>query len=321
MRIVFMGTPDYALTSLKALVEHSSFQVAGVFTQPDRPKGRGKQVQMPPVKEYALDKGIPVFQPRRIRTEGLADLQALQPDLCVTAAYGQILSEEILAVPKMGTVNVHASLLPKYRGSSPANWVIINGETRTGVTTMMTDKGIDTGDILLQTALDIHPFETAGELTDRLAQAGAALLLDTLLRLQAGTCPRRQQDACSMSYYPMLSRESGIIRWSEAALDIQNLVYGTAPWPGASTASPWGVLKIWAAEAEENGAMAAPGTILQADPKTGLLVQTGNGALRIHRLQAPGKRAMEAAEFLRGKPLTAPGTMDNSEDNNGRPEA
>lgn len=313
MRIVFMGTPEYALQSLKALVEHG-FEVVGVFTQPDRPRGRGKQVQMPPVKEYALEKGIPVFQPQRIRTEGLEDLKGLAPDLCVTAAYGQILSEEILAVPPMGTVNVHASLLPKYRGSSPANWVIINGETTTGVTTMMTDKGIDTGDILLQTTLDIHPFETAGELTVRLAEAGAGLLIDTLLRLQEGTCPRKKQDECEMSYYPMLSRDTGVILWSEPARSIQNLVYGTAPWPGATTASPWGKLKIQAAQADEIGCMAAPGTILQADPKTGLLVQTGDGVLRIHRLQAPGKREMDASDFLRGNPLTGPGMMQDSEE-------
>ena len=313
MRIVFMGTPEYGKSSLKALVD-SGFEVAGVFTQPDRPRGRGKQVQMPPVKEYALQKGIPVFQPQRISRESLADLQALAPQVCVTAAYGQILSADILAVPKLGTVNVHASLLPKYRGSSPANWAIINGESKTGVTTMMTDRGIDTGDILLQTELPIHPFETAGELTVRLAEAGAALLVDTLLRLQEGTCPRRPQDECEMSYYPMLNRQTGAILWSEPATSIQNLVYGTAPWPGASTASPWGTLKIWAAEAMENGSKAAPGTILQADPRTGLLVQTGEGVLRIHRLQAPGKRDMDACDFLRGNPLTAPGMMTDSED-------
>ncbi|MGI6234560.1 MAG: methionyl-tRNA formyltransferase [Christensenellales bacterium] len=312
MRIVFMGTPEYAAISLRALIDQG-FHVVGVFTQPDRPRGRGKKLQMPPVKELALAHQIPVFQPARIRTEGLADLQALAPDLCVTAAFGQILSEDILAVPPLGTVNVHASLLPKYRGSSPANWVIINGETTTGVTTMMTDKGIDTGDILLQEALPIKPQETAGELILRLAELGADLLIKTLRRIQEGTCPRAKQDEAQMSYYPMLSRETGVIDWALPARAIEGLVYGTNPWPSANTDSPWGKLKIHAAIAEEQENASAPGTILQADPKTGLLVKTGEGALRVLELQAPGKRAMDSQAFLRGNPLTAPGLMQNSE--------
>ncbi len=312
MRIVFMGTPEYAAISLRALIDQG-FQVVGVFTQPDRPRGRGKKLQMPPVKELALACQIPVFQPARIRTEGLADLQALAPDLCVTAAFGQILSEDILAVPPLGTVNVHASLLPKYRGSSPANWVLINGEATTGVTTMMTDKGIDTGDILLQEALTIKPQETAGDLTLRLAALGANLLIKTLRRIQDGTCPRTKQDESQMSYYPMLSRQTGVIDWALPAKAIEGLVHGTNPWPSATTASPWGKIKIHAAIAEEQGNASAPGTILQADPNTGLLVQTGEGALRILELQAPGKRAMDSQAFLRGNPLTAPGLMQNSE--------
>ncbi|NLX82350.1 MAG: methionyl-tRNA formyltransferase [Clostridiales bacterium] len=312
MRIVFMGTPEYAVVSLRALIEEG-FEVVGVFTQPDRPRGRGKQVLMPPVKELAQKHQIPVFQPARIRTDGLEDLKALQPNLCVTAAFGQILSEDILAVPLLGTVNVHASLLPAYRGSSPANWVIINGEAVTGVTTMMTDKGIDTGDILLQTELPIKEGETAGELTLRLSHAGAELLIETLRKIKNGTCPRRKQDETRMSYYPLLSRETGVIDWTMPAKAIQGLVYGTNPWPSASTDSPWGKLKIHAALAEKQGRICAPGTILQASPKTGLFVQTGDGALRILELQAPGKRAMDSCAFLRGNPLTGPGMMTSDE--------
>lgn len=314
MRLVFMGTPEYAAVHLKALLD-KGHQVAGVFTQPDRPKGRGGKVVVSPAKEVALAHGIPVFQPHNIRLEGLEDLRALRPDACVTAAFGQILSEDILAVPPLGTVNVHASLLPRYRGSSPVNWAIIQGETQTGVTTMMTDRGIDTGDILLQKEVTIQSGETAGELTLRLARAGAGLLLETLDCLQAGTCPRRPQEEAGMSYFPLLTRESGWIDWGRPAKDIANLVRGVQPWPGASSASPWGQLKILEARAEEGSAGKPAGTILLADTKQGLLVQTGAGMLRIERIQAPGGKAMPSADFLRGHPLENEGMMRKLEEN------
>jgi len=313
MRLVFMGTPEYAAIHLRALLK-AGHSVAGVFTQPDRPSGRGKRLVPSQVKVLAVQAGVPVFQPGRIRVQGLEDLRALKPDICVTAAYGQILSEEILAVPPLGTVNVHASLLPRYRGSAPVNWAIIKGETHTGVTTMMTDKGIDTGDILLQSELAIHPEETAGELTVRLAYAGAELLLETLKRLAAGDCPRVRQDEQAMSYYPLLTRELGKINWQEKASDLVNLIRGTQPWPGAYSDSPWGMLKLLSARVEPAPCLVAPGTILEADPKTGLLVQTGDQALRIITLQAPGSRAMASGDFLRGHPLSAPAVMAANEE-------
>ena len=312
MRLVFMGTPQYSAICLEALLD-AGHQVVGLFTQPDRPKGRGGKVSMPETKQLALQKGIPVYQPARISREGLVDLKSLAPDLCVTAAYGQILSEEILAVPALGTVNVHASLLPAYRGSSPANWAIIQGESTTGVTTMMTDKGIDTGDILLQRPVAILPRETAGELTLRLAQAGAALLLETLEEIQQGRCPRSSQDEDASSYYPMLTRETGELDWSLPASRLDNLVRGVHPWPGASSSSPWGRLKVIEAAVEKSDGQAPPGSILEADTKSGLLVQTGQGSLRILRLQAAGGKAMDSRDFLRGHPLDQAGTMNAEE--------
>ena len=193
MRVVFMGTPEFSVPILRALVENG-YEVAGVFTQPDKPKGRGGKVQMTPVKEYALSQNIPVFQPLKIRKDGLDDLKSLAPDLCVTAAFGQILSQEVLDVPKIGTVNVHTSLLPRHRGAAPVQWTVWQGETVTGVTTMFTDAGIDTGDILLQRETPIGPEETAGELTERLSHLGGELLIETLRRIEAGDCPRQKQD-------------------------------------------------------------------------------------------------------------------------------
>lgn len=312
MRIVFMGTPEYAAICLKALLD-AEHQVVGVFTQPDRPKGRGGKVEMPPAKVLAMAHGIPVFQPRRIRDEGLEDLRELKPDLCVTAAFGQILSEEILAVPRLGTVNVHASLLPKYRGSSPANWVLINGEQTTGVTTMMTDKGIDTGDILLQRPLQILENETAGELTLRLAHEGASLLIETIACLENGACPQQQQDEAEMSYYPMLTKQTGLIDWTQSAKQIVNLIRGVHPWPGATTPSPWGVIKIISASEQPAVKHGLPGDILAADTKQGLLIQTGEGHLQVELMQAPGGKAMNSKDYLRGHPYQGQGTMRSDE--------
>ena len=300
MRIVFMGTPDYAATSLTALIE-AGHQVVGVFTQPDKPKGRGGKVQEPPVKTLAREHGIPVCQPRRIRTEGVEALKTLAPDLCVTAAFGQILSQEILDIPPLGTVNVHASLLPKYRGSSPVHWAIVEGESVTGITTMMTDAGIDTGDILLQASLAIKPGETAGELTDRLAALGAGLLLKTLKAIGEGKCPRTPQDEQEMSYFPLLTRETGAIDWREPASGIVNRIHGLNPWPSAFSPSPWGQMKLHRAEAAEGSGR--PGQILVANPKEGLVVAAGEGAVRLTSIQAAGGRAMAPSDFLRGHPL------------------
>lgn len=303
MRIVFLGTPDFGVPSLKALVE-AGHEVVGVFTQPDKPKGRGNKMLPSPVKVCAQGYGIPVFQPVKIRVDGVDDLRALAPDLCVTAAFGQILSQEVLDIPKIGTVNVHSSLLPKYRGSAPINWAVMEGETVTGVTTMMTDKGLDTGDILLKKEVSILPGETAEELTVRLAPIGAELLIETIRRLEAGNCPRIPQIEAEASYFPMLKKEMGDIDWTLPAVKIVNLVRGLTPWPGTSFI--WGdneTVKVWKAETAENPGL-APGSIIAADAKQGLVIAAGENAVRVIELQAPGGKRMNAKDYLRGHPVS-----------------
>ena len=301
MRVVFLGTPEFGVPSLRALKE-AGYNVVGVFTQPDRPKGRGNKMLPSPVKECALSYGIPVFQPLKIRVDGVEDLRSLKPDLCVTAAFGQILSQEILDIPTIGTVNVHSSLLPKYRGSAPINWAIAEGETVTGVTTMMTDRGLDTGDILLKKEVEILPGETAEELTARMAPIGAELLIETIRRIEAGNCPRIKQDETEASYYPMLKKEMGDIDWRLPAEKIVCLVRGLTPWPGTSFV--WGAgetVKVWKAEVAENPGM-TPGSIIASDAKRGLVIAAGENAVRIIELQAPGGKRMQAVDYLRGHP-------------------
>ncbi|MBE5783849.1 MAG: methionyl-tRNA formyltransferase [Clostridiales bacterium] len=302
MRIVFLGTPEFGVPSLKAL-KQAGYEVVGVFTQPDKPKGRGKKMQMSPVKECALEMGIPVYQPVKIRVDGVENLRALKPDLCVTAAFGQILSQEILDIPRIGTVNVHSSLLPKYRGSAPINWALIQGETKTGVTTMMTDKGVDTGDILLKREADILPGENAEELTERLSQIGAELLIETVKLLEKGECPREKQKEEEMSYFPMLNKEMGLVDWRMTADQICCRVRGLYPWPGTYTVIGGEVLKIWKAE-KAAGQGKAPGTILSADAKNGLVIQAGDDALQVIELQAQGGKRMNAKDYLRGHPMS-----------------
>ncbi|MGN0777907.1 MAG: methionyl-tRNA formyltransferase [Aristaeellaceae bacterium] len=305
MRIVFMGTPDFAVASLTALCE-GGYDVVGVFTQPDRPKGRGNKVVMTPVKEYAVSRGIPVFQPQHIRRDGLADLQALAPDLCVTAAFGQILSQAVLDVPPLGTINVHASLLPRHRGSAPINWAILQGDREAGVTTMMTARGIDNGDMLLKAVTPIEQGETAGELTVRLSKLGARLLLDTLQALQAGTLTRTPQDEAAMTYDPMLTKEMGIIDWTQTDRSLVNRIHGLNPWPGCTTAFQGQRLKLLRAELAPGAGQ--PGEILNADTRGGLIVAAGEGAVRITQMQAPGGKPMNTKDYLRGHPV-AVGTV------------
>ncbi len=301
MRIVFMGTPEFAVPSLAALAE-AGYEVVGAFTQPDKPKGRGNKLVLSPVKEYALARGIPVFQPARIRKDGVQDLRRLAPDLCVTAAFGQILSQEVLDIPQMGTVNVHASLLPRHRGSAPINWCILMGETKTGITTMLTDKGIDTGDMLLQKEMDILPGETAGELSLRLSRLGAKTLLETLALMRENHLTPIPQDHAAHTYEPMLKKEMGLIDWRKNAAEIVNQVRGLSPWPGTYTPFPGGVLKIMAAREEAN-LSGHPGLVLAADGKQGLLIGAGEGAVRVLALQAPGGKQMDARDYLRGHPM------------------
>lgn len=313
MRIVFMGTPEFAVPSLKALCD-AGYDVVGVFTQPDRPKGRGNKVIASPVKQLAVEKGIPVFQPVRIRKDGVEDLKSLAPDLCVTAAFGQILSQEILDIPRIGTVNVHASILPRHRGSAPINWAILQGDETVGVTTMMTDKGIDTGDMLLKAETPYIKGETAGELTIRMAELGAKLLIDTLKAMEAGTLERIPQDHANMTYDPMLTKEMGVIDWTHSAADIVNRIHGLNPWPGCSTAIEGGRLKLLRAEVAEGAGQ--PGEIIVADPKQGLIIAAGEGAVSVTQLQAPGGKPMNSKDYLRGHPM-AVGTVLKEEISNG----
>ena len=303
MRVVFLGTPDFGVPSLLALKE-AGYEVVGVFTQPDRPKGRGNKTVMSPVKECALKMGVPVFQPQKIRKDGVEDLKALKPDLCVTAAFGQVLSQEILDIPTLGTVNVHSSLLPKYRGSAPVHYAIMEGEKVTGVTTMLTDKGMDTGDILLQKPVEILPGETTGELTDRLAPIGAELLIETVRLMEKGECPRRKQDENEASYFPMLTKEMGRIDWTAQADRIIDRIRGLSPWPGTYTVINGEVLKIRRGEAVE-ALEGTPGQILAANAKEGLVIRAGENAVRVTELQAQGGRPMSARDYLRGHALSA----------------
>ena len=303
MRVVFLGTPEFGVPSLTALKD-AGYDVIGVFTQPDRPKGRGNKMLMSPVKECALKMGIPVYQPLKIRKDGVEDLRALRPDLCVTAAFGQILSQEILDIPTMGTVNVHSSLLPKYRGSAPVHYAILEGETVTGITTMLTDKGMDTGDILLQKQVEILPGETTGELTERLAPIGAELLIETIRLLEKGECPRRKQNEEEATYFPMLKKEMGEMDWALPAKTLVNRIRGLSPWPGTYTYIGGEPLKIWKGE-EAEAHEGAPGRILYADPKNGLVIRAGENAVRVVELQAQGGKRMNAKDYLRGHPITA----------------
>ena len=297
MRIVFMGTPEFAVPSLQALLD-AGHEVVGVFTQPDRPAGRGKKLQASPVKKLAEAHGIPVFQPQRIRKDGVEDLRALTPEVCVTAAFGQILSQEVLDIPTRGTVNVHASLLPRHRGSAPIAWAILQGDDIVGVTTMLTDKGIDTGAMLLKVETPRNPEETCGELTERLSQIGADLLIETLRKMEEGTLVPIPQDEASMTYDPMLNKEMGIVDFTQSAKDVANRILGLNPWPCCGIDIPEGRLKLLRAKAVEGNG--EPGTVLAADAKQGLVFACGEGAVEITELQAPGGKAMKAKDWLRG---------------------
>ena len=300
MRIVFMGTPEFAVPSLEKLIG-AGYEVAGVFTQPDRPRGRGKKLAPSPVKECALAHGIPVFQPERIRRDGVEDLRALKPDLCVTAAFGQILSQEILDIPKLGNINVHASLLPRHRGSAPIAHAILQGDQKAGVTTMMMDAGIDTGDMLLRAETEIGATETCGELTERLSRIGAELLGETLTALERGTLERIPQNEAEMTYDPMLTKEMGELDFRESAEAVKGRINGLNPWPCASVTLGEEKLKLLRAETAQGSG--TPGQVLAAGPKEGLILACGTGAVRILELQAPGGKKMRAEDYLRGHSL------------------
>ena len=297
-----MGTPDFAVPSLKALIREG-YEVAGVFTQPDRPKGRGNKMLPSPVKQAALEAGIPVFQPVRIRRDGVEDLKALKPDLCVTAAFGQILSQEILDIPPLGNINVHASLLPKHRGAAPIAYAIMGGDKEAGVTTMFMDAGIDTGDMLLQEKTEIGECETCGELTARLSGIGAELLIRTLKELEAGTLTRFAQDEAEMTYDPMLEKGMGIADFTADADLVRGRINGLNPWPCVSVPMNGERLKLLRAVCAEGAG--EPGTVITADPKGGLVIACGSGAVRVLEVQAPGGKQMKAEDYLRGHGIPA----------------
>lgn len=300
-----MGTPELAATSLEALQREPAFKIVAVVTQPDRPKGRDLKLQPSPVKQVALRAGLPVFQPEKARDENLiAELRRLQPDLIAVAAFGQILPKSILELPRFGCLNVHTSLLPKYRGAAPIQWAILNDETETGVTIMKMDAGLDTGDILTQQVTPILAEDNAETLHDRLAQLGAELLVRTIPDFVAGKIQPRPQPAGQATHAPKIKKENGRIDWRMSARAIWNRIRAFTPWPGVFTflsgqAQPQ-LLKLWQAEAVAGSGN--PGEVLSAD-KTGLVIGCGQGALRVTRLQREGGRRMSAQEFLAGHEL------------------
>lgn len=300
MRIVFLGTPDFAVPSLAMLLKEG-YHVVGVFTQPDRPAGRSKKVQACAVKEYAVKQGLPVYQVTKIRAEeGSEILKNLKPDLMVTAAFGQILSKENLDTPTIGCINVHGSLLPKYRGAAPIQWAIIDGETQTGITTMLTDMGVDTGDILEQHRVQIGAQETAGELFDRMAAEGAVALRSTLMHLLDGTLEREPQEEAQATHCRMLKRMDGRIDWTKTAKQIDQQVRGMNPWPSAFTHLGEELMKIWQCTCLAGPSEQEAGTVLCANKSDGIIVQTGEGQLSLKEIQLPNTKRMVAKDFLNG---------------------
>ena len=300
MRIVFMGTPDFASASLKKLIDEK-FDVVGVFTQPDKPKGRGMELCASPVKELALENGLPVFQPVKMRDgTALAQIKALEPDILVVVAYGRILPDDILAVPKYGAINVHGSLLPKYRGAAPIQWAVLNGDKVTGVTTMYLASEMDTGDIIYTAETEIGEYETSGELFDRLKDMGAELLVKTLRDIDAGTAPRAPQDHSKASYVTMLDKSICPIDWNKTPREVLKHIYGLQPWPVATMELEGKTVRVFAAKYTDGKTEKTPGAVVSTD-RGGLEIACAGGeTLLITELQAPGKKRMGAEDYLRG---------------------
>ena len=303
MRVVFMGTPDFSVGTLRELVK-AGHKVVGVVSQPDKPKGRGKSLMPTPVKEAALELGLPVYQPKKVRDpEFLEVLRELAPEVIVVVAFGQIIPQSILELPPYGCINVHASLLPKYRGAAPIQWAVIDGEPESGVTIMKMDTGLDTGDMITKVVVPIEKDETGGSLFDKLSEAGAKLLVDTLPSIADGTAVyEKQPEESPTPYAAMIQKQLGNIDWKRPAVEIERLIRGLNPWPSAFTKLNGKTLKIWSAQVlneSEKDAAAVPGTILSADAQ-GLCVKTGQGVLNITELQLEGKKRMDTPAFLRG---------------------
>lgn len=303
MRIVFMGTPDFAVPSLKRLIQ-DGHEIVGVYTQPDKPKNRGMKLTPSPVKVVALEHNLTVFQPKTLKDEAVQqELKALAPELMVVAAYGKILPQAILDIPAVGCINVHSSLLPKYRGAAPINWAILNGESETGVTIMHVVAALDAGDIILQATTPIDLNESVEQLHDRLAVMGAELLGQAVAELAAGTAPRIPQDESQYTYAPMLSRELSPIDWTRSALEIHNQIRGLVPWPATTMELKGTRFKVFASLLTGENENQPAGTVLGADKKGIRVVCGDGGVLCITEVQAPGKKRMKATDYLRGHPV------------------
>lgn len=299
MKVIFMGTPDFAVGTLEQLIA-SKHQVTAVITQPDKPKGRGKAMQYTPVKEVAVAAGIPVYQPEKVRDAKVVEtLQEIEADVIVVVAFGQIIPKEILEMKQYGCINVHASLLPKYRGAAPIQWAIIDGEKESGVTTMQMDEGLDTGDMLQKAVVPLTEKETGGSLFDKLSAVGAELLLETLAAAEAGTLKPEKQGETTTAYAKMLKKDMGQIDWHQSAKQIEQLIRGLNPWPSAYTQLDGKTLKIWAADVVETDAKGEVGQIVELT-KDSIMIQTGDGVLQVRELQLQGKKRMDTGSFLRG---------------------
>lgn len=302
MKIVFMGTPDIAVGCLQKIIDEKH-EILGVVTQPDKPVGRGKKMGMPPVKELALKYDIPVYQPIKARDEEFVQvLRELNPDLIVVVAFGQILPKSILDIPKLGCVNVHVSLLPKYRGAAPINWVIINGEEKTGVTTMYMDEGLDTGDMILTSEFALNDEITAGGLHDIMKEEGALVLKETIDLIAKGEAPRIPQNHEEFTYAPMMNKILGQIDFSKSAKEIHNLVRGVNPWPSAYTTYKGQTMKVWKTKVLNETSDKHPGTILKVD-KEGIRVSTKDNVLLIKEIQMPGKKRVLVEEYIKGNSI------------------
>ena len=303
MRIVFMGTPDFAAASLKKLIDEK-YDIAAVFTQPDKPRNRGMQLSYSPVKQLALDNDIPVYQPTKLRDGAAAELiKSLNPDILVVVAYGRILPDEMLNIAKFGAINVHASLLPKYRGAAPIQWAVLNGDKITGVSTMYLASEMDTGDVIYTAETEIGEFETSGELFDRLMVMGAELLHKTLTDIEAGTAPRIPQNNDEASYVTMLDKSLSPIDWTKTPREIIKWVYGLQPWPVATMQLGNDTFKVYAAEYTDNKTDKAPGSIVSAGKKGIELACADGCTVLITEIQASGKKRMKAADYMLGHPI------------------
>ncbi|MGL5714927.1 MAG: methionyl-tRNA formyltransferase [Paraclostridium sp.] len=302
MKILFMGTPEIAVPCLQKIIDEGH-EVLGVVTQPDKPKGRGKKIAMPPVKELAVKYDIPVYQPVKAREESFVKiLEEINPELIVVVAFGQILPQAILNIPKYGCVNVHVSLLPKYRGAAPINWVIINGEEKTGVTTMYMDAGLDTGDMILKREVPLTDEITAGELHDKMMFIGADVLKETIELIAKGEAPREKQNNDETCYAPMMDKALGNIDWSKPAKDIHNLIRGINPWPSAYTTYEGQTMKVWKTIVLDRTSTETPGTILSVS-KEGIEVSTKDNVLLVKEIQMSGKKRMIVSEYIKGNSI------------------